>query len=74
MKDKIYHKVTNNCHYTRKYRGVPHGKCNLKYSVPKKNPIAFYNGSNYYYLFSIKKLAEEFKKTLYSFRRKPLKI
>ena len=36
--------------------------CNLKYSVLKKIPIAFHNGSNYDYHFIIKELAEEFKK------------
>ena len=34
----------------------------LWYSVPKKNPIAFHNGSNYDYHFIIKELGEEFKK------------
>ena len=38
---------------------------NLKYSLPKKIPMAFHNGSKYYYhYFIIKKLAEEFKKQL----------
>ena len=32
--------------------------CNLKYSIPKKIPIAFRNGSNYDYHFVIKDLAE----------------
>ena len=36
--------------------------CDLKYSVPKKIPIAFHNGSNYDYHFIIKELAEEFQK------------
>ena len=36
--------------------------CNLKYSVPKKIPIAFHNESNYVYYFIMKELAEEFKK------------
>ena len=35
---------------------------NLKYSVPKKNPIVFHEGSNYDYQFIIKDLVEEFKK------------
>ena len=35
--------------------------CDLKYSVPKKIPIAFHNGSNYDYHFIIKELAEEFQ-------------
>ena len=39
-----------------------HSICNLKYSVPKKIPEDFYNGSNYDYHFTIKDLAEEFKK------------
>ena len=34
----------------------------LKYSVPKKIPIAFHNGSNYDCHFAIKELAEKFKK------------
>ena len=37
-------------------------KCKLKYSVHKKIPIVFHNGSNYDYHFIIKELAEEFKK------------
>ena len=36
--------------------------CDLKFSVPKKIPIAFHNGSNYDYHFIIKELAEEFQK------------
>ena len=39
-----------------------HSICNLKYSVAKKIPIAFYNVSNYYYHFIKKNLAEELKK------------
>ena len=39
-----------------------HSICNLKYSVPKKFPIYFHNGSNYDYNFIIKELAEEFEK------------
>ena len=35
---------------------------NLKYSVPKKIPIAFYNGSNYDYHFIMKRLLEKFDK------------
>ena len=47
-----------------KYRGVSHSICNLKYSVLKKIPIVFQNGSNYDYHFIIKKLAGDFKKQL----------
>ena len=62
MKYKRYRKVSDHCHYTGEYRGVAHSICNLKYSVPKKIPIAFHNGSNNDYHFIIKELAEEFKK------------
>ena len=62
MKDKKYRKVRDHCHYAGKYRGVAHSTCNLKYSVPKKIPTVFHNGSNYDYHFIITELAEEFKK------------
>ena len=43
LKDKKYHKVRDNCHYTGKYRDAAHSTCNLKYSVPKQFPLAFHN-------------------------------
>ena len=60
LKDKKYCKVRYHFPYTGEYRGAAHSICNLKFSVPKKIPIAFHNGSNYDYHFIIKKLAEEF--------------
>ena len=39
-----------------------HSICILKYSVSKKIPVAFHNGSSYDYHFIIKELAEEFQK------------
>ena len=36
--------------------------CNFKYSVPKRIPIAFHNGSNYDYHFVIKELVEKLEK------------
>ena len=57
----LYHKVRDHCHYTRKFRGVAHNICNLRYKVPKEIPIVFHNGSTYDYHFIIKKLAEEFE-------------
>ena len=45
VKDKKYCKVRDHCHYTRKCRGAAHSICNLKYSLPKKIPVAFHNGS-----------------------------
>ena len=70
LKDRKCGKVRDHCHYTEEYRGASHGICNVKYSVPKKVPIVFHNGYNYDYHFIIKDLAEEFKKTIYLFRRK----
>ena len=55
-------KVRDRFHYTDEYRGAAHSICNLKYSVPKKVPIVFHNGSNYDYHFIIKELAEEFER------------
>ena len=59
---KIYSKVRDHCHHTGEHRGTAHSICNLKYNVPKKIPIVFYNRSNYGYHFVLKKLAKEFKK------------
>ena len=47
LKDKKYGKVRGNCHYTGEYREAPHSIYNLKYSVLKKIPIVFHNGSNF---------------------------
>ena len=55
LKDNEYCKVRDHYHhYTGEYRGAEHSICNSKYSVPRKNPIVFYNGSNYDYHFIIK--------------------
>ena len=45
MKDKIYCNARKHCHYTGEYRDAANKICNLKYSVPKKVPIVFNNGS-----------------------------
>ena len=62
MKHKKYCKVRDRCHYTGECRPAAHRICNLKYSVPKKIPLVFQNGSNYDYHFIIQELVEEFKK------------
>ena len=54
-------KVRDHCHYTGKYRGAAHSICNLRYTIPKKIPVVFHNGSTYDYHFIIKQLAREFK-------------
>ena len=56
---KKYCKVRDHCHYTRKFRGVAHNICNLRYKTPKKIPIVFHNGSIYDYHFIIKQLVKE---------------
>ena len=53
-------KVRDHCHFTSKYCGAAHSKCNLKYKVPKFIPVAFHNGSNCDNHFIIKQLATEF--------------
>ena len=62
MKDNKYHHVRDHYHYTGEYRGAAHSICNMKYSIPKKIPTVFNNGSNYDYHFIIKGLVQEFKK------------
>ena len=53
-------KVKYHCHYTGKFRGAAHSKCNLNYKVPKDIPIIIHN-SSYDTQFIINELAEEFK-------------
>ena len=36
-------KVRNHCHYTGKYQGPAHRKCNLRYNIPHYIPIVFRN-------------------------------
>ena len=64
MKDKRCQKAKDHCHYVGKYRGAAHSMCNLKYSVPKRIPTNFHNGSNYDYHFVIKQLEEEYENNL----------
>ena len=61
-KNKNYRKVRDHCRYKDKYRGAGHSICNLKFNVPNKIPVLFQNGSNYYYNFIRKKLANEFER------------
>ena len=61
--DKNYknkRKVKDHCHYTGKFRGAAHSKCNLNYKVPKDIPVIIHNAS-YDTYFIINQLAEEFK-------------
>ena len=54
-------KVKDHCHYTCKYRGAAHSKCNLEYKIVKEIRVLFHNGIVYDYHFIIKYLAREFK-------------
>ena len=56
-------KVKDHCHYTGKFRGAAHSKCNLNYKVLKDIPIIIHNAS-YDTHFIINQLAKEFKDEL----------
>ena len=53
-------KVKDHCHYTGKFRGAAHSKCNLNYKVQKEIPIIIHNAT-YDTHFIINQLAIEFK-------------
>ena len=53
-------KVKDHCHYTGKFIGAAHSKCNLNYKVPKEIPIIIHNAS-YDTHFIINQLAEKCK-------------
>ena len=57
--NKEMRKVRDHCHYTGKYRGGAHSKCNLNCKIVKEIPVLFHNGSVYDYHFIIKYLARE---------------
>ena len=40
-------KVRDHCHFTGKYRGAAHNKCNLQFKKPKFTPVIFHNLSGY---------------------------
>ena len=64
--DKNYknkRKVIDHCHYTGKFRGAAHNKCNINYKVPKDIPVIVHNTS-YDTHFMINQLAEKFKDEL----------
>ncbi|XP_022777882.1 uncharacterized protein LOC111319352 [Stylophora pistillata] len=42
-----YKKVRDHCHYTGKFRGAAHNKCNLLARRPKFIPVVFHNLANY---------------------------
>ena len=54
-------KVKDHCHFTEKYTGAAHNKCNMNYKISKNISVVFHNGSTYDYHFISKKLAKEFE-------------
>ena len=40
-------KVRDHCHFTGRYRGAAHNKCNLKYKKLNFTPVVFHNLSGY---------------------------
>ena len=46
-KDKNKKKDRDHCHFTGRYRGAPHNKCNLDYRKPNFTPVVFHNLSGY---------------------------
>ena len=63
-KSKNYQNVRDHFHYTGKYRDIAHSICDLKINVPNKIPVLFHNGSNYDYLFIVKKFINFFYSNL----------
>ena len=51
-------KVRDHCHFTGKYRGAAHNKCNLKCRKPKVLPVIFHNLQGYDAHLFIKQLAK----------------
>ena len=49
-------RVRDHCHFTGRYRGAAHNKCNLKYRKPKNISVFFHNLSGYDSHLFIKKL------------------
>ena len=55
-------RVRDHCHYTGRYRGAAHNKCNLNHSKPKGVPVFFHNLSGYDSHLFIKSLGSSNKK------------
>ena len=49
-------RVRDHCHFTSRYRGAAHNRCNLKYSKPNNISVFFHNLSGYDSHLFIKKL------------------
>ena len=49
-------KVRDHCHYTGKYRGAAHSKCNLALKKDKTIPVGFHNGTKYDFHLLVREL------------------
>ena len=49
-------KVRGHCHYTGKFRGAAHGKCNLALKKDKTIPVGFHNGTKYDFHLLVREL------------------
>ena len=43
IKITLIEKVKDHCHYTGKFTGAAHSKCNANYKVQKEIPVIIYN-------------------------------
>ena len=43
-----------------RFRRAAHSICNLRYKIPKDNPVVLHNGSTYDYHYIINELEKEF--------------
>lgn len=41
-KSKNLSKIKSHCHFTGKYRDLPHSDCNLRYAMPQQIPIVMH--------------------------------
>ena len=60
VKDKIFGRVRDYCHYTGKYRGTADSICHLQYGTLKEISVVFHNESNWHYDFIITELVKKF--------------
>ena len=51
-------KVRDHCHYTGKYRGALHPKCNLRLKITQTIPVFFHNLTGYDCHLFVKRLAD----------------
>ena len=58
---RILKRARNKDNELGKDKGAANNIFNLKYNIPKRNSVLFYNGSNFDYHFIIKEIANRFE-------------